>query len=1063
MFERAYGSFAMGEAQYSIDQHEVVVMHSNGNVTDYVHSACAWLHEGYYSAEDGTAMAWTIEKTFPNTVIMRFNAAPANLPVPFNGYRGFVPCLNDSKYYGPMQLQGAFNSNPQASSSAHFVNEKISKMTFASWGPSILALESGVSELVIVPKSLVYEAARFMVGKPRNESSFSTLCSQVRHFMTGYDLPPDMVPRAAFLAATLGFVCNLDFEMSLMANMGKHVNSFASMDHLLKFRFPWVLPEFTFPAISTLLIAAAFRMKLPRTAKLGLMGVGAFVGIAPYLPLILKLASKALRRFDDERPGSRYSEPSNGFRGGAASIHTSISWALSLLLRGAKSFYSLLQRTRSVDYNYLLRSVRDEIVGFVTPGDKLVPLSGPVSFPTVECNAPLLPLTTWRRDDHGLVDQAKMPRVSYRGERFYNVIPDTVKAVGLIVSEVIPVVHASSANNELHSLHNRVANVPISPDLDFFQVYKEYTLMNFDVIFPGHYHYPLVYNFDAWNRRFPPAKRLAHTKAYEADSSMPFDTRASTRIKAFVKLEKRLDANMLTYEEGRPRFIMGGEDSFNVIVGPWCYSLGNKLSKVWSADFGVYFTGGSNAENIGEWFSQLGHNNPEYHDADADFKSFDSTQYMELCRFEIELDVRLGLPQDVGNFMISAISHKGATAHKVVFFVYDGRGSGRPNTMSGNSIVNGTTKIFAVQCANPHLTIHQVLSSVKLAVVGDDGLDRVQRHMMCDYDVFLKRLGLNSVITPRRDSRFLEYCSCRFWPTADGFVLGRKVGLAIPKCGYYINQSHRRIMGIHKSALIGEVLNSHFIPPYRAIVEQQLSLLSNVKARSLAELPDRGLNIATIRKHDSCRDTWEMLEAVYDWTVSDQCRLEIALSSLTTLPSILPGHLVEKFLLRDSDLKSWRGVAASIWHSNFLQPVQDCYSKLLTFFRGCADDTVVNAIDSLNDKARVFPALSNSKSPYADMVLVCYLSPVSEECFKRVKWRGYRVGLVMPLLELCLSMLKNYHLKGLEFQQLLATRLVTAFMHYLWYLMPLKWGIASHMLWNMMSLNNPNALASILN
>jgi hypothetical protein len=59
-------------------------------------------------------------------------------------------------------------------------------------------------------------------------------------------------------------------------------------------------------------------------------------------------------------------------------------------------------------------------------------------------------------------------------------------------------------------------------------------------------------------------------------------------------------------------------------------------------------------------------------------------------------------------------------------------------------------------------------------------------------------------------------------------------------------------------------------------------------------------------------------------------------------------------------------------------------------------------------------------------------------------------------------MLKNFHLKGLEFRQLLATRLVTAFMHYLWYLMPLKWGIASHMLWNMMSLSNPNALASIL-
>jgi len=142
MFDRAYGSLAMGEAQYTVNQKEIVTMHSNGNVTDYVHSACAWLYEGYYTAEDGTAMAWTIEKTFPNTVIMRFNAAPANLPVPKNGYRGFVPCLNDLNYFGPMQLQGAFNTNAQSSPSAHFVNETISKMTFSSWGTSVIAMES---------------------------------------------------------------------------------------------------------------------------------------------------------------------------------------------------------------------------------------------------------------------------------------------------------------------------------------------------------------------------------------------------------------------------------------------------------------------------------------------------------------------------------------------------------------------------------------------------------------------------------------------------------------------------------------------------------------------------------------------------------------------------------------------------------------------------------------------------------------------------------------------------------------------------------------------------------
>jgi hypothetical protein len=539
MFERAYGSFAMGEAQYAIDQNEVVVMHSNGNVTDYVHSACAWLHEGYYSSEDGTAMAWTIEKTFPNTVIMRFNAAPANLPVSANGYRGFVPCLNDSTYFGPMQLGGAFNTNAHPGASTHLVNESISKFSFSSWGTSVIALESGRTEQVIVPKALVYEAARFMVGKPRNEASFATLCSQVRHFMTGYDMPPDMVPRAAFLAATLGFVVNLDFEMSLMTNMGKHVNNFASMDHLLKFKFPWVLPEFTAPAISTLLIIAALRWKLPRFAQSTLLGVGALVGIAPYLPTLLRSVARYTRRFD-ERPGDRYSEPANRYQSGPASLFTFLSPLFSLLLRSARGVIARLQTLRSVDYGYLLRSVRDEVIGFVTPGSALVPLSGPISFPSTECHADLMPLTTWRQDEYGNTDLSKMPRVSYKGEKFFNVIPDIMKSVGLVVSDVIPVVHSSSANNELHSLHNRVANVPISPDLDFFSTFENYTMMYFDELFPDHFHHSLSYNFEAWNRRFPPTKRLAHVKAFEDDPVMPYSVGRSARIKSFVKLENVL-------------------------------------------------------------------------------------------------------------------------------------------------------------------------------------------------------------------------------------------------------------------------------------------------------------------------------------------------------------------------------------------------------------------------------------------------------------------------------------------------------------------------------------------
>lgn len=1053
MFDRAYGSFAMGEAQYQVDQSEVVTMHSTGNVTDYVHSACAWLHDGYYRSEDGTAMAWTIEKTFPNTVIMRFNAAPPDLPEPASGYRGFVPCLHDNKYFGPMRLSGAFDTGNSSSVTPQLVNQVISKFSFSSWGPSIVAMETGVTEQIVVPKDMVNTAARLMVGKPRNEASFNTLCSAMRHLVNTNDVPPDLVPKAIIIACTLGFVTNLDLERSLLTSMGQHAPSFAAFDQLLKFKFPWVIPEYFCPALSTLLISAAMRFRSYRGVRLSLFGLGLLVGVSPFVPRATRLILAAWRA-PPERNEARYSEPSVGFRLPAASIFNILKPFFLALLRGLRAGFATLQTATKTDYLRMLRNVRDDVIGFVTPGNDLVPIGKPVTFPTIECHNPLLPLTTWRLDDQGALDRTKMPRVAYKGDKYYNVQPDTLKAVGLIVSEVIPVVHASSANNEMHSLHNRVANVPLSPDLDFFSTYEDYVMMNFDTIFPNHFAYDLAYDFNRWNgpSRFPPSKRLAHQLAYSEDSYLPSLIRKAVRTKAFVKLEKRLDANMVEYVEGRPRFIMGGEDAFNVVVGPWCFALGEKLSKIWSADFGIFFTGGSNTEDIGRWFTQLGHNNPAYYDCDADFKSFDSTQFYELMKFEIRINVKLGLPQYVGKFMILAINHRGATPHGVVYFLYDGRNSGGPNTMTGNSIVNGTSKVFSIQCANPQLSTQQILDGVKLAVIGDDGLDRLNRSLKRNYDQYLKRLGLNSVITPRPDSRFLEYCSCRFWPTTDGHVLGRKIGLAIPKCGYYIHQSDRRILGVHKSSLIGELLNSHFIPPYRSIVEAQLRLLKGVRALRLTN-DKSGLRLKTLAKHESTEDTWQMLAVVYNWTKVDQDRLDCALSRLTTLPSILPGHLVEKLIARDSDLPSWAGMVGSIWHS-YDWPLNPRSPKGVEFAKQWAQ---------VNDNIRASaPALSKSEKPYLDMVNVCYVSPIWEECFKRIVWKGWPVGLLLPITEMGVSVVSNVNLSDRDFEQLLFRRTVTMVMHYLWYLMPLKWGITCHSLWNMVAMGNPSALGSII-
>lgn len=1040
-FDRAYGTFADGEAHYKVDHREQVVMHSNGNVTDYKHSACAWLNSGYYESPDGTAMAWTIEKTFPNTVIMRFNAAPVGLPDPSYGYRGFLPSMSDTTYYGPMPLAGAFNA-PSVGSSPHFIHEIVNRTEFSSWGPFMVTYDSETTESVVLPKGLIHEASSLMVGRSRNEATFATLCSQVRSFMVKYDIPPDLAPRAAIMAATLGFINNLDFEQSMVASLGRHVSTFASMDRLLKFKFPYVVPSYVLPMLSTSLLLVPIRLRLPPVVSKVFLSAGIVLGILPTLWKFSKLL-RTKPRFDE-----RYSEGSNGYRYGTASMINIFNPVSLTILRGLAIGFASPQAYPDTDYIRMLRGVRDDKIGYHAPGNELIPLPGPVSFPTVECMNPLLPLTTWRRTPSGGVDRRKLPRVKRIGMTLFNVVPDVLRAVGLIVPEVIPVVHASSANNELHSLHNRVAFVPLAPDLDFVATLREYTLMNVDQLFPHHNLHDLIVDFRAWNRRFPPARRVAHELAHNRDPHMPALRKRAGKLKGFVKLEKRLDANNIEYVEGRPRFIAGGEDDFNVVVGPQVYALGIKLMKIWNKNFAIFFTGGSNAEEIGEWFSLLGHNHPGYDDSDADFRSFDSTQFMELLKLEIEINRILGLPKEICELMEEFLSHHGATAHGVVFYIYDGRASGRPNTMHGNSVINGITKVFAIQCSNPHVSLTHILNHIKIAVVGDDGVDRVAKFLQKNLDHHLRRLGLNSVITPRPDSRHLEYCSSRFWPTSDGHVLGRKIGLALPKLGYYINQSTRKIFGIHKSSLIGEYLNTYFIPPLASIVQTQLTLLKHVRARPIPLREKGSAYIKAVAKHDSCGDTWEMLAAVYGWDRSDQYRLDGLLSTLVSLPSLIPMGYVDKLLVRDSDLSSWRPYLASLWHSYdwFLNPRSDTGMLF-------EKEWDVNVSQMLRVK---FPYLKNSVTPYEDYVNTIFIAPVFEEFVKKVWIKGIPVGAIaMPLVECAIYLIKARHMSDGDFAVYSLVRLAVVGMHWLWACLPLEWSIPFHMFWNACALQMP--------
>jgi len=278
------------------------------------------------------------------------------------------------------------------------------------------------------------------------------------------------------------------------------------------------------------------------------------------------------------------------------------------------------------------------------------------------------------------------------------------------------------------------------------------------------------------------------------------------------------------------------------------------LASHWNVDQKICYTSGLTAEEIGAWRGQ--YNDRDVTVVECDMSRYDSCQGLECYENGLVLYDHCGI-QSYGNAAYAIESMKkihGYTSKGVKYSVDYTMTSGSADTSVRNSLNNGATMEWAMR----------KFSSIwpctwRMLVHGDDNLLVIEGAMPGKMRTVLQKslktafltLGLNAKIKISDEWSEVEYCSSLFWPVADGFVLGPKVGKRLPKLGFSLRKLDA---GEVKGMLHGLQHEAGFIPLFAEYAKICLSKLKHVKVKEYRD--DRKVyKSLAVSRHKTCAET----------------------------------------------------------------------------------------------------------------------------------------------------------------------------------------------------------------
>jgi hypothetical protein len=900
-FPDAYGSFANGEATYQHTSLDTISMTVKGNSHAYSHSNLSWMRNNSYAISSnghriGT-LCWSKVSSTPYHSIYIFHftslVVESSLPTEVT----FSSAMLDPGHYGPVSMSAL---NEKAVVNVGGSQLSLPDVKVWSWGKFVVVTKSGNKISMMCPKGFVSECAVRCAGQVRSPDNFRNLVAWAKFKASSYNIPAHMLSTCLFAVCNLAFVQDLHFETAVMHGLiepalgviSVHENALSR-----KFSTVWTVAKVAGVVAAAVTSSSLIGKALTVAGVSTAVATGAVLAAAGVAVAAAAVAKLMFRSSADPFADYRSDRKSNPPRTGVVFLPRGIQLpatdpvkSLDVLLNPILTPLDLTSKAKLVVQDPL-GNREPENAPPIRPGPASMPLS-----------------LVMERTGGGL----------YKGLRdvtWHNTMP--LMPCGIVSDLCIPIVPSNSAHSDLSAVTERILKCGPKGkgllDLEFWGLFRKWVFDNLDEMGLQQGCNRRM-SFDDWNAKYAPSQQKIHVKArfdvVRDDSFLPDKVHSRGM---FTKIESLTKSTIEGVAKLAPRGIQSGTPIHNVVTGPTCLSFSKRLMHVWdvkSSNGGLMYTSGASAEDIGDAFLRAREFCPAYSILEGDFARFDSTIHRYFLELEAEIYRYTGCSEREYNAFMACIFTRGKSKWGVKYEIDGGRHSGDHNTSCGNSLLQGLAIFFCMSfhhsCVNggllPHYKELVELYKITMLVLGDDNLMVACAKFLASFGpkaeilvALLLRLGLElepKVHVGPTAKYHASFCSARFYPVAGGkCVLAPGIGRGLAKSGWYVDSPiNMPVERMVRGDAIGKAGDCWFVPFLGPMWKKNLELTKDFVGKEILSRDlqrNKKFSAHSLQKHDSCDETYEMVESLYGLTRADEEEYIGLLNTVKSLPSIV--------------------------------------------------------------------------------------------------------------------------------------------------------------------------------
>lgn len=363
------------------------------------------------------------------------------------------------------------------------------------------------------------------------------------------------------------------------------------------------------------------------------------------------------------------------------------------------------------------------------------------------------------------------------------------------IGTYLPIIHRQCSHNEKIGLEGRVGKaLPMNLEGREDQVSRRWTFaykkhMDFLVYAIGKVKKPMP--FEAWLTSFTPERRKLlkeiHDKGYAHNKAI---------ASSFIKREALIRNTLEDVVEKDCRIIQGCPLELSVQCGPWIRKLAKRISSGLRPiafttgenlmGYQIIYTCGMSAEQMGEAFSNsynliesMTIPNDRIVIVEDDQSRFDLHLSKGSFRF-LNLLYKQLLVQRVAKLLRRDGRSKGRTVLGTKYSIPYTMQSGWPDTSCADTMVNALLKYDIHGRGKPWISL----------INGDDSITLMSEALYVELgetqglrDKY-SEFGMEVEIKLRTNVFNVDFCSSRFYPTTQGYVLMPKIGRLLAKIGF---------------------------------------------------------------------------------------------------------------------------------------------------------------------------------------------------------------------------------------------------------------------------------------